>query len=43
VHFLQDLVYELNLTQILIPAQSKDTRGDKGIAPRMMTILLLYA
>ncbi len=43
VYFLLDLVDELNLSEILIPAQAKDPRGEKGLDPRMMTMLLLYA
>jgi transposase len=43
VYFLLDLVDELDLTAILIPAQAKDPRGEKGFDPRMMTLLLLYA
>jgi transposase len=43
VYFLLDLVDELDLSAILIPAQSKDPRGEKGFDPRMMTMLLLYA
>ncbi len=43
VYFLLDLVDELDLSVILIPAQSKDPRGEKGFDPRMMTLLLLYA
>ena len=43
VYFLLDLVDELDLSSILIPAQSKDPRGEKGFDPRMMTLLLLYA
>src|SRR5512137_1459974 len=43
VYFLLDLVDELDLSQVLIPAQSKDPRGEKGFDPRMMTLLLLYA
>jgi transposase len=43
VYFLLDLVDELDLSQILIPAQAKDPRGEKGFDPRMMTMLLLYA
>ncbi|WP_094554986.1 transposase [Synechococcus sp. 1G10] len=43
VYFLLDLVDELDLSQVLIPAQSKDPRGEKGFDPRMMTMLLLYA
>jgi transposase len=43
MYFLLVLVDELNLSQILIPAQSKDPRGEKGFDPRMMAMLLLYA
>ena len=43
VYFLLDLVDELDLSEILIPAQAKDPRGEKGVDPRMMTLLLLYA
>ena len=43
VYFLLDLVDELDLSAILIPAQAKDSRGEKGFDPRMMTLLLLYA
>jgi transposase len=43
VYFLLDLVDELDLSEILIPAQAKDPRGEKGFDPRMMTLLLLYA
>ena len=43
VYFLLDLVDELDLSEILIPAQAKDPRGEKGFDPRMMTMLLLYA
>jgi transposase len=43
VYFLLDLVDELDLSQVLIPAQRKDPRGEKGFDPRMMTMLLLYA
>ena len=43
VYFLLDLVDELDLSQVLLPAQSKDPRGEKGFDPRMMTMLLLYA
>jgi transposase len=43
VYFLLDLVDELDLSAILIPAQAKDPRGEKGFDPRMMTLLLLYA
>jgi hypothetical protein len=35
VYFLLDLVDELDLSAIVIPAQSKDPRGEKGFAPRM--------
>jgi len=43
VYFLLDLVEELDLSEILLPAQAKDPRGEKGFDPRMMTMLLLYA
>ena len=43
VYFLLDLVEELDLSEVLIPAQAKDPRGEKGFDPRMMTMLLLYA
>ena len=43
VYFLLDLIDELDLSAILIPAQAKDPRGEKGFDPRMMTMLLLYA
>jgi transposase len=43
VYFLLDLVDELDLSEILIPALAKDPRGEKGFDPRMMTMLLLYA
>jgi transposase len=42
-YFLLDLVDELDLSEVLIPAQVKDPRGEKGFDPRMMTLLLLYA
>ena len=35
VYFLLDLVDELDLSHVLIPAQSKDPRGEKGFDPRM--------
>jgi len=35
VYFLLDLVDELDLSAIVIPAQSKDPRGEKGFDPRM--------
>jgi len=43
VYVLLDLIDELDLSEILIPAQAKDPRGEKGFDPRMMTMLLLYA
>ena len=43
VYFLLYLVDELNLSEILIPAQAKYPRGEKGFDPRMLTMLLLYA
>ena len=41
VYFLLDLVDELDLSEILLPAQAKDPRGEKGFDPRMMMLLLL--
>jgi len=35
VYFLLDLVDELDLSEILIPAQAKDPRGERGFDPRM--------
>ncbi|MFO7630167.1 MAG: hypothetical protein R6W06_11775, partial [Prochlorococcaceae cyanobacterium] len=35
VYFLLDLVDELDLSAMVIPAQSKDPRGEKGFDPRM--------
>ena len=35
---MRDLVDELDLSTVLIPAQSKDPRGEKGFDPRMMTL-----
>jgi hypothetical protein len=35
VYFLLDLVDELDLSAILIPAQAKDPLGRKGCDPRM--------
>ncbi len=43
MYFLLDLVDELDLSAIVISAQSKDPRGEKGFDPRMMTLQLLYA
>jgi transposase len=43
VYCLMDMVYELDLSEILIPAQDKDPHGEKGFDPKMMTMLLLYA
>ncbi len=42
VYFLLDQVDELDLSQVLLPAQAKDPRGEEGFDPRM-TMLLLYA
>ncbi len=42
-YFLLDLIDELDLSPILIPAQAKDPRVEKGFDPRMMTMLSLYA
>ncbi len=41
VYCLLDLVDEIDLSEVLIPAQAKDPRGNKGFDPRMMTMLLL--
>ena len=35
VYVMLDLVDELDLSEILIPAQAKDPRGEKGFDPRM--------
>jgi hypothetical protein len=35
VYFLLDLVDELDLSEVLIPAQAKDPRGEIGLDPRM--------
>ncbi len=35
MYFLLNLVDELDLLQVLIPAQTKDPRGEKGFDPRM--------
>jgi hypothetical protein len=35
VYFLLNLVDELVLSEIMIPPQSKDPRGEKGFDPRM--------
>jgi hypothetical protein len=43
VYFLLDLVDELDLSEILFPAQVKDPRIEKGFDPRMLTMQLLYA
>ncbi len=37
VYFLLDLVDELDLSEILIQAQAKDPRGEKGYDPGMLT------
>ena len=34
-YFMLDLVDELDLSQVLIPAQAKDLRREKGFDPRM--------
>ncbi|MEB3349499.1 MAG: hypothetical protein VKO00_05715 [Cyanobacteriota bacterium] len=39
MYFLLDPVDVLDLSAIVIPAQSKDPRGEKGFDPRMMTLL----
>ena len=38
-----NLVEELDSSEILIPAQYKDPRKEKGPDPRMLKLLLLYA
>lgn len=43
LYFLLDLVEELDLSEILIPAQAKDPGGEKGFDSRMMKLLRLYA
>ena len=43
VPFLLDLADELDLSAIVIPAQAKDPRSEKGFDPPMMTLLLLDA
>jgi len=43
VDFLLDLMEELDLSEIWIPAQAKDPRDEKGYDLRMLTLLLLYA
>jgi transposase len=40
---LLDLPNELDFSSIMAPALAKDSRGEKGFDPRMMTLLLLYA
>jgi hypothetical protein len=39
VYFLLDLVDELDLSAIVIPAQNKDPRGEKGIDPRDVDVV----
>ena len=43
MYLLLDLIDELDLSEILIPAQTKDPRGEKGFDPRMLEMLILYA
>ena len=43
MYFLLDLVDELDISQILIPAQAKDPRGEKRYDPRIMRMLVLCA
>lgn len=43
MRFLLDPLGEVDLTEILIPAQARDPRAEQGIDPRMMTMLLAYA
>ena len=40
MYFLLDLVDELDLSQVLLPAQAKDPRGETGFDPRMTMLLL---
>ena len=42
MYFLLDLVDELDLSEILIPAQTNDPRGENGYDPRILTLLLIY-
>jgi len=41
VYILLDLVDELHLSEILIPAQADDPLGASGYDPRMLTVVLL--
>jgi transposase len=43
VDFPLNLFEELDISAILTPARGKDSRGESGFDPRMMTLLLLYA
>ena len=43
VDVLLDLVKELDMSEILIPVQAKDPCGERGLDPRMMEMLPLYA
>lgn len=37
------MVDELDLSEAIISARAKDLRGDMGVDPRMMSMLLLYS
>ncbi|MFN7678996.1 MAG: transposase, partial [Cyanobacteriota bacterium] len=43
VFVLLDLPNELDFSAIMTPALARDLRGDKGFAPRMVTLSLLYS
>jgi len=42
VHFVLEVVEELDLSAIEVELRSRDARGQKGYDPRMMVALLLY-
>lgn len=42
-YFVLEVVQELDLSEIERKVQSKDPRGERPYAPRMMVALLLYA
>lgn len=42
MYVLLDLMNGLDLLAILIHAQAKDPRGEKGVDPRMMLMLYAY-
>jgi transposase len=43
VYFLLDLIDVLDLSAIVIPAQSKDPCGEKGFDPSKIMLVFLYA